>query len=281
MKTINEFVLEKLQLNNQSKLKDNKFWMLISIKYNSSIINDFSHIYLKRIIFMYSNEKDENHELYLITIKEFKDFFSSLSFLKRHFTDFTLYEVPEELPISKTSTKDEIDKYVENDLNDLLQASNKWDYDNLKKQDITYFINLNNYNINEKLVLNSQSKLNKKLNKWVLCRYTLFDDEALKFIKQYKDRNIRIWSRQLSVYVNLYLITVDEAINFWGLDNIQTSPNKVYTNTCCFLYKLPEPIQNNATDEDIKKYIKDHNEINNDAWEPIDLEKYFIDYENN
>ena len=44
MKTINEFVLEKLQLNNQSKLKDNKFWMLISIKYNSSIINDFSHI---------------------------------------------------------------------------------------------------------------------------------------------------------------------------------------------------------------------------------------------
>jgi len=279
MKTINDFVLEKLKLNNQSKLKDNKFWILISIKYNSSIINDFNHIYCKRIIFTYSKKQDEMIELYLININEFKDFFSNLSFLRKYSTDFILYEIPEELPISKSATKKEIDNYTEDELNDLIQLGNKWDYDNLKKRDITYFIDLNNYNINEKLVLNNQSKLNKLVNKWVLCRVPLFNEETKKFMKQYEDRTITVWSRQLNVYSNLYLITVNEAINFWGLDHIQTSPNKVSKKTC-FLYKLPEPIKNNATDEDIKTYIKDHYKVNNDTWDPIDLEKYYIDYEN-
>ena len=184
MKQIN-FITEKLKLSNNSKLKSNdKFWMLIHIKYDSSIALDFNHMFLKRIIFTYSEKQDEMLEVYLINVNEFKEFFSSLSFLRRHSTDFISYEIPDKLSIDETFSKNEIDKYVENELNDIVLGNPKWNFDNLQERDITYFINLNNYNtnenlifyhpddekmslqqyINEKLTLNSQSKLKSSFN---------------------------------------------------------------------------------------------------------------------
>ena len=180
MKQLN-LINEKLKLSNNSKLKSNdKYWMLIHIKYNSSIVNAFNYMFPKRIIFTYSEKQDVILDVYLINVNEFKDFFPNLSFLSKHCTDFKLYKVPDKLSISKSATKNEIDKYVENELNDIVLGNPKWKFDNLQEHDITYFINLNNYNVNEHLIFYHPNDEKMSLQQYINEKLTLNNQTKLK-----------------------------------------------------------------------------------------------------
>lgn len=114
--------------------------------------------------------------------------------------------------------------------------------------------------ISERLKLTKNTKIIKSNDDWVLCTPTghLTDKDA-EFVKKFKDRKIKKFDKRLYISTTIYLITVKEAIDFWGLDNIWKSSKEPGGFYKSHLQKLPEDINyNNISVKYVQDYIDKH-----------------------